>query len=101
MKTYYYTRPLLKMSTAPISIEDDSGNAVGSFQRLFTTRTNKALSWVVDNWQLSLEGRDIHSERHVKIMDSSPWLGRRKWTIMTMREGSESLSCLNNHNRFR
>lgn len=100
METYYYTRPLLNMSTAPISIEDDGGNAVGSFHRIFTTRTNKAVSWVVDNWQLSLEGRDIHSERHIKIMDSSPWLGRMRWTITTMHEGCESLSCLKDRTKI-
>ncbi|BFH17641.1 hypothetical protein WJ0W_001960 [Paenibacillus melissococcoides] len=88
------------MSTAPISIEDDSGNAVGSFQRIFTKSTNKALSWVVDNWELSLEGREIHSERHVKMTDSSPWLGRRKWTITTKREGRESLSFLKDRSKI-
>ncbi|WGU93054.1 hypothetical protein QJQ58_21160 [Paenibacillus dendritiformis] len=100
MERYYYTCPLLKMSTAPIAIEDEGGNAVGSFHRIFTTRTNKAVSWVVDNWQLSLEGRHIHSELHVKIMDSSPWLGRRKWTITTMREGRESLSFLKDRSKI-
>lgn len=100
METYYYTRPLLKMSTTPIPIEDDSGNGIGSFRRIFQTNTNKAVSWVVDNWELSFEGRHIHSELYVKIMDSSPWLGRRKWTIATMREGRESLSFLKDRSKI-
>lgn len=100
MGTYYYTRPLLKMSTAPISIEDDGGNAVGSFRRIFTTSTNKAVSWAVDNWELSMEGQDVRSEMHVKIIDSSPWFGRRKWTITTMREGKESRSFLEDQSKI-
>jgi len=92
MKKYVYNRPLLKRSTAPILLKDERDQAIGSIRKTYKNKMNRALSWAIDHWELSLKGEDLQAGTSVEIVDGSSWFGRKKWTVTVTREGGESVT---------
>lgn len=81
MRRYVYTRPLIKVSTSPIHIKDGHDHPVGSIQRTFKSSFFRACSWVIDSWELSVEGKDERTGEEVKLYDNRVWFSRNSWTV--------------------
>jgi hypothetical protein len=101
MKKYHFKLPLLKLSTASITVKDDNDHSIGSIQRTFRNHFNKALCWVIDNLELSFAGKDKQLTVIVKIRDNYKWFGRNEWSVTISKNGNEDTFLLKDKTKVR
>ncbi|CAM4481848.1 tubby C-terminal domain-like protein [Paenibacillus tarimensis] len=97
MKTFHYTLPVLKLSSAWITIYagGENGEPAGSIRRYYRNRLSQLICWVMDSYDMNIEGQDTNHAQAVQLIDRHIWIGRNKWNAAILKEGRENSAEVN------
>ncbi|PZD97338.1 hypothetical protein DNH61_03020 [Paenibacillus sambharensis] len=97
MKTFHYTLPVVKLSSAWITIYagDENGEPAGSIRRCYRNRLSQLICWAMDSYDMNIEGQDANHAQAVQLIDRHIWLGRNKWNAAILENGQETSAQVN------
>lgn len=99
MRRYVYKRPLLKVSTTPIPIKDEYDHSIGCMQRTYRGKLSTACSWVLNSWEVSINGEDNRTGEAVRLADNRIWFNRNSWTVTITRQGEMKTGILRDQSK--